>query len=319
MKNYDQALEFYLKTSLPDKAVELGRKFSRLTLKGSMNPALTSEVLEITKLMTDLGIMVFSKDLAPPCLFGRPDLRLFSTNIMVGIFEGLGQPMDQEQIRRYKAQIDSMFKTIERVVRGDRNPIEQIIAGLQNQGLIDSEKRKLEDIITEEQKAVYQGKTGEKFTGELYIPFMPPASYQGYDFKDRNQAINFIVDEWASVLKDKPSELKAVIRPVAEKYISDYIELRKTKESIYDKDIMNYYLERDKPDETNKAESMEYDIKYYGVSRKSDYIKTERMLNLEFLLLLDKYHKEASKLISREDAVRLMNIEPKISHFPNLD
>jgi uncharacterized protein (UPF0333 family) len=139
------------------------------------------------------------------------------------------------------------------------------------------------------------------------------------NFKDQNEVSKYVLDNWAKTVQASP-EQKNSLKPIAEQYIKDYTELRKKMETTYDKNIMDYYLERNKPKDMTKEQE------YYRERDKlfqtnSDYGRAKISMDIELLKLRNNYNKQVAETVGSETekGAEFLNREPYIVHYPNVE
>ncbi|MFH1231589.1 MAG: hypothetical protein V1709_08860 [Planctomycetota bacterium] len=149
-------------------------------------------------------------------------------------------------------------------------------------------------------------------------------SYLSYfsEEKESNKVIEALQKGWADFVKPSSEEEKNMIKSVTEQYVGGYVILKKTMESTYSKDIMDYYFERNKPTDKTKPDEYEKYKRARETLFQTDpiYKQTKTDLDIKFLQLRNNSLKELSSKIGEEKANRLINREPVvITHFPYLE
>jgi hypothetical protein len=89
-------------------------------------------------------------------------------------------------------------------------------------------------------------------------------------------------------------------------------------ESLYDKNLMDYYLQRNQPKDEDKIAA------YYSEREKlfqtnPEYKKAKVSMDIEFLQLLNKYNKEIIRITGLDKTTNVFTNNSVISHFPNIE
>jgi uncharacterized protein YoxC len=309
-----------------DVKASKAREFGKLCVKrnktlvngGSISDQeILREYSEMLKLIADIGLKEeMRNDLL---LLTKPETRQLLTNVVAGMFEELGKPMSKSQITQYEATLDKIGEISRKITNENQTPTERMIAYLQNSDTITPLIAELSAIFTSEQKEV-----GEK-TSTVFADIKDFISSQAngvgssvnVDVRDKNELSKYVLNSWSNSVGASP-ELKNSLKPIAEQYVKDYVSLRKNMELAYDKNIMDYYLERNKPDDATKEDE------YYREREKifqtnPDYIKAKIALDIEFLQLRNRYYKEVAKTVGDEKNAIFINSFPHIYHYPNVN
>lgn len=291
------------------------------------DPEIRNPLMEVVNLIFGLEINVDEISVL------LPEIRPFLLNILSGMLEESGkQPLSKEQIMQYESVFTRMAELDKKITQGMQTHIEKTIARLQNAETFNS--KELSTILTEEQKEVLEKISKTLDDNNLYIVYINGLNLSSpqtvlspqltnvesdiqYDFKDQNKTSQQVLNNWAKELHASP-EQKNSLKPITEQYIKDYTELRKRMETTYDKNIMDYYLERNKPEDEDKQEE------YYRERKKlfqtnPDYDRAKTSLDLKFLELHYNYLKQVSETVGHEKGAKILNGPPAIVHYPNVE
>jgi hypothetical protein len=180
-------------------------------------------------------------------------------------------------------------------------------------------------VFTEEQKEAMKLLSGENGAGQI-MNIQPELMLHDItnvnstileNFKDQNETSKYVLDNWSRSLSAS-AEQKDVLKPIAEQYIKSYAQLRKTMETTYDKNIVDYYLERNKPADATKLPEY-YRERENLFQTDPGYSKTKTAMDIEFWKLRSSYHKQAAQAVGPEKAADFLNGQAIIVHYPNLE
>ncbi|MFA5795469.1 MAG: hypothetical protein WC980_10450 [Candidatus Brocadiia bacterium] len=296
------------------KMQELGRLLARLNTltpqlgrgRGS-DPERMKLTGEMMKIMGELEIedfnrLVFSGDLG---IMSNPDNRKLFVNVAIGLFEQMGKPMTPEQVARYESTLDQLAGLDKSITNDSQNATERMIARLQNANAINAILTEMTGIFTPDQVAVVQGNNmggGRNGPDRSIFPsqmdmLKPSAqSMTVSNTKERTSAADQITNRWA---RDAAS--REAIKPLANQYISDYALLKKSLESSYGKETMDYYLERNRSTGAGggRGSQQTYNqTKDSYIQSNPGYEAAKVAMDIQFLQLQNKYQKEAAKVTS---------------------
>jgi hypothetical protein len=272
----------------------------------------------MSELMTDPIIMEFTSIDQSGNEFelvANPAMRKILSNFITGVFEGLEQPLSKSQVEEY----ENGLARLAGINTGDKNKtnIENAIQYLQNAGAIESEMKRLESIFSPEQiEALDKMKEGTKNVDIDIIPKIGQSyTINNNPVSNTGMAVETVLSDWASA-KPGLKEQNDILKPLAEQYIRDYTDLRKKSEMIYDKNIMDLYLERNAPADRN---TQWYNDRAKTFATDSSYKNAKTALDLEFLQLKNQYDKEVTKIIGPEKSDKFNNRPICLNHFPNIE
>ncbi|MFH1230383.1 MAG: hypothetical protein V1709_02685, partial [Planctomycetota bacterium] len=315
--------------SMDEKAVkarELGKMFVKM-YSPSQNRQATSradmsrQYAEVLKLMADLGLSEKTWSGADDyfSLLNSPEELTVCSNILAGIFDESGQPMNNEQITQCQSIFAKLGNLNKQITNENQTLTEKAIARLQNTDIINSISQELSGIFTSEQKESF-GKNpidGVPNILDLDSNLLNIRSIPLSQFKNQNEASQYVLENLSGMVNASDEE-KTNIKPIAEQYISDYTTLRKNMELSYDKNLMDYYLQRNKPNDQNKIS--EYYLEREKLFQTNpDYKKAKIALDIEFLQVRNKYFKDIAKTVSTEKAAALINSPPVIVHYSGIE
>jgi hypothetical protein len=134
-------------------------------------------------------------------------------------------------------------------------------------------------------------------------------------------AADNVTNKWASELKLNESE-KLNASVLAERYITEYVQLKKESEGSYGNEFMNAYLmpthlESRKEEDIRKWKEQQAQIEKY-IAANPDYESKMTDVNLKFLELQLKYQKEMKYIISFDKENLIREQQPVLLHFPQL-
>ncbi|MFH1232077.1 MAG: hypothetical protein V1709_11350 [Planctomycetota bacterium] len=287
-------------------------------------PEMIGQMGEMMKIMSELGPEMEAMMKNDDNILLLPETRQFAVNLLAGMLEELGKPLSQEQMTQYESALTRLAEFDKKITQGAQNSTEEIIARLQNIEAINSITKEL-SIFTEEQKKALAEISGDDNIGmDMGIPLDDFASqittvwsFSNENIKDQSEASKYILDDWLGHTKAS-AEQKDNLKPIAEQYVKDYTDLKKRMETTYDKNIMDYYLGKNKP--TDTAKQGEYYIEREKLFQtNSDYGKAKTSLDIEFLKLCNNYYKQVATTVGSEKGAKILNREPQIVHFPNVE
>ncbi|MFH1230583.1 MAG: hypothetical protein V1709_03710 [Planctomycetota bacterium] len=278
-----------------------------------------SEVMRsMSELMTDPIIMEFASIDQSGNEFelvANPAMREILSNFIIGVFEGLEQPLSKSQVEEYKNGLARLAGI--NVDDKNKTKIENAIQYLQNAGTIESEMKRLESIFSPEQKeAMNKMKEGSKNVNIDIIPeISQPYTINNNPVSNTGIAVETVLSDWANATPEL-KEQNDTLKPLAEQYLRDYTDLRKKSEMMYDKNIMDLYFERNAPADRN---TQWYNDRAKTFATDSSYKNAKTALDLEFLQLKNQYDKEVTKIIGSEKSDKFNNRPICINHFPNIE
>jgi hypothetical protein len=307
------------------KSRELGKMFVKMYSASKSNQSISSaemsrQYAEVVKLMSDLGLNnawwetndYFS-------LLNNPEGIKVCANILAGIFDGSGQPMSDEQINRCELAFAKLNDFDKKITNENQNMMEKAIVRLQNADFINSLSQELSGIFTPEQRESFKNNSisGVPDILNLDSDLLGIRSTPLSQFKNQNDASQYVLDNWSTNV-NASDEIRNNLKPVAEQYVKDYVTLKKNMELLYDKNIMDYYLQRNLPTDRQKLQSY-YSERENLFQTNSEYKKAKTALDIEFLQLRSKYHKEVVRVAGPEKAASFVNGAPYLYHYPNIE
>ena len=303
------------------KMRELGKMLAK-TMKAQrgeteFTPEMMRQMGEMMKLMSEFGPEMEAMMKNREDILLLPETREFIVNMLAGMLEESGKPLSQGQITQFESALTRLAEFDKNIAQGAQTPTEKAIARLQNADVLNALNKELLTIFTEEQQEVLsQGDMDIR--GELLSPKLTNVGSTVLEnFKNPNEVSKYVLDDWSKSV-GASAEQKDSLKPVAEAYTKDYTELRQRMETTYDKNIMDYYLERNKPAETTKQGE------YYRERDKlfqtnPDYSRAKTAMDIEFLKLRSNYHKQVAETVGSEKGAGFLKSEPYIYHFPNVE
>jgi hypothetical protein len=303
------------------KATELGRlyiKMNRLS-QGQAAPEQEKEIrrqwAEMIKLMDELGNNQPGNFAAH---LNNPEEIKLSTDVIAGMFEELGQPMSDDQLAQYQAILVRLSGLKQSITDDSQNPNEKAIAYLQNADTLKAIASELAEIFTPDQKSAI-AKTGMAGmidnTNMVRVPNLESTSL--IQLKNMYETHQYILDNWSRAVQ-ATEEDKNSLNPIIDGYVQAYTGLRRQVEANHDKTFMDYYLQRNQPTDQNKMAAY-YQERERVFQSNPDYQKAKIALDLEFLQVRNKYHKQIIQTLGAEKAATFVNEQPYIYHFPNIE
>ena len=281
---------------------------------GAPSPEALRQLSEVLKIMAELEMPIMERHSPNKNFLVKPELRQLLTNVLIGALEELKAPLSTAQISQYERALEKLSEVANKIAPQQATPTERLIARLQNSDVIQSVNKEFRDVFTDEQRRLLESETlREPFdlTPELYGSYVN-ASIR--DFNEQVKASDYILQQWAGAISTSEAD-KEILRPIAEQYLRDYIVLRNTMEGVYGKGVMDVYLSRNKPSKEDKAKQTEYAV----ALASSDYNNAKNAMDIEFLQLINRYHKEISSRLGSDKAYPLIKRVPKMIHFPNVN
>jgi hypothetical protein len=307
--------------SLDEKAVkarEYGKILIKMTEGGESisEEEMGSQWAELMKLTAELGLG-FSKPGDFSSLLNKPESTKLIANMLAGIFEAIKQPLSNEQITQYQTVFARLVDLNKKITNENQNPTEKTIAHLQNADAINSISKELSEIFTPEQnEAIGKTKGPYGMMLEITSQLTNIESYIRGDFKNQNEASQYLLN-W-TMGASASDEVKNNLKPIAEQYIKDYVALKKNMELLYDKNLMDYYLQRNQPNDQKKLQ--EYYLEREKIFQTNTAYKNAKIaLDIEFLQLQNKYQKEILKIEGLKKSAPFIAEQPCIYHFPNIE
>jgi len=245
-------------------------------------------------------------------VFRVPEVRQVFAELEACIFEEIGLPLSDVQKAKIIENKELIHKEAEKLNDESLSALEEYIM---TRKISDQACKRIQDILTNEQ---YQKSSHflDKFGSfAMEEDMFTNASYRIINERDRVKAVDQLLEYWAGALELNDTE-KQCIKPVADRYISDNIVLKKTLERENGKEFMDYYLGRAPNDEAEK-ESFEGKQREY-MKNNPDFYKKCDIVNMQFLELQLKYQKEIALLLpTKEELIKKQG--PCVEQFPYLE
>jgi hypothetical protein len=334
------------------RMVELGKLFARLGKRNAAsregNPGGSDhERMRITgemmKIMADLEIgdinrLLFTGNLS---ILNDPDTRKLFVNVAVGVFDELGTPMTKDQVGQYESVLERLASLEKGIVNDSQTPAEKAIARLQNADAINAMLNEISNIFTAEQKTgaeAIEARGGgrgpgpqDRTTFPSQMNMLKPSvqSWTLSSTKERARASEQVLDRWTG----GAAASREAVKPLADQYVAEYAGLKKSYESAYGKELMDYYLDRRPGDSAGRQNYNQSKSNF--IQANPGYEVTKRAMDIEFLQLQNKYQKEVARLsppAAEATSVTVTNVTPgvttrvspmtrqsAVNHFPNLD
>jgi hypothetical protein len=278
----------------------------------------TGELMTMMGELNLMDIMMMDKGISVLSVFTKPEINRILPNMVAGLLEELGQPMSKMQMEQFEGVITKMSKLTGKVIFTVENQTdtEKTIAYLEHIEDFKPLSQELKDIFTREQKESKPDAFKSAMSDEL--PFLEMSEVEipsDISKVDKSVAANQIFRQWETPSPERNANIKMII----EQYLSEYTDLRKTLESCYDKDIMDYYYERNAPAGGSRIQYNQERNKLFKTN--SRYGNAKAALDLDFLRLQGKFEKELARLAGSDKTNNpaFQYRTTTIHHYPNVE